>query len=44
MGLPIARAILAAHGGGIDVSSTPGEGTTFRFWIPLVENESRASR
>jgi two-component system sensor histidine kinase KdpD len=43
MGLPIARAILAAHGGQIDVSSQPGRGTTFRFWIPLVEKEPAAS-
>jgi two-component system sensor histidine kinase KdpD len=39
MGLAIARAILAAHGGAIDVSSVPGQGTTFRFWVPLVERE-----
>jgi two-component system, OmpR family, sensor histidine kinase KdpD len=39
MGLAIARAILAAHGGSIEVSSQPGQGTTFRFWIPLIENE-----
>jgi two-component system, OmpR family, sensor histidine kinase KdpD len=37
MGLAIARAILAAHGGGIDAESAPGRGTTFRFWVPLVE-------
>jgi two-component system sensor histidine kinase KdpD len=43
MGLPIARAILAAHGGQIDVSSQPGRGTTFRFWIPLVEKEPAPS-
>jgi len=39
MGLPIARAILAAHGGQIEVWSQPGRGATFRFWIPLVEKE-----
>jgi len=39
MGLAIARAILAAHGGAIEVSSTPGLGTSFRFWVPLVEKE-----
>jgi two-component system sensor histidine kinase KdpD len=43
MGLPIARAILAAHGGAIEVSSTPGEGTTFSFWVPLVEKETSRS-
>ena len=40
MGLAITRAILAAHGGGIDAASTPGKGTRFRFWVPLVERES----
>jgi signal transduction histidine kinase len=39
MGLAIVRAILAAHNGSIEVTSTPGHGTTFRFWIPLVEKE-----
>jgi len=37
MGLSITRALMAAHGGAIDVTSTPGRGTTFRLWIPLVE-------
>jgi two-component system sensor histidine kinase KdpD len=39
MGLAIARAILAAHGGAIEVSSTPGQGTNFSFWVPLLEKE-----
>jgi len=39
MGLAIARAILNAHGGSIEASSTPGQGTSFRFWVPLVEKE-----
>jgi two-component system sensor histidine kinase KdpD len=39
MGLAISRAILAAHGGGIEVESTPGHGACFRFWVPLVEKE-----
>jgi two-component system sensor histidine kinase KdpD len=43
MGLPIARAILAAHGGQIEVSSQLGRGTSFRFWIPLVEKEPASS-
>jgi len=34
MGLAITRAILLAHGGGIEASSTPGKGTSFRFWFP----------
>lgn len=39
MGLAIARAILAAHGGGIEATSTPGNGARFRFWVPLVEKD-----
>ena len=39
MGLAITRAILGAHRGEIEVSSTPGKGANFRFWVPLVEKE-----
>ena len=39
MGLAITRAILTAHGGEIEVSSVPGKGSSFRFWVPLVEKE-----
>jgi two-component system sensor histidine kinase KdpD len=39
MGLAIARAILAAHGGGIEATSSRGSGAKFRLWVPLVENE-----
>jgi two-component system sensor histidine kinase KdpD len=42
MGLAISRAILSAHGGGIDVESDPGQGARFRFWVPLVEKEPEA--
>jgi two-component system sensor histidine kinase KdpD len=38
MGLAIARAIVAAHGGAIEVSRA--QGANFRFWIPLVEKEA----
>ena len=39
MGLAIIRAILAAHGGGIEATSVAGKGAKFRFWVPLVEKE-----
>ncbi|WP_263353223.1 sensor histidine kinase [Acidicapsa acidisoli] len=42
MGLSITRALMTAHGGAIDVESTPGRGTTFRIWIPLVEKSPNA--
>ena len=43
MGLAICRAILAAHGGGIEVESAPGKGACFRFWVPLVEKEPKGA-
>jgi signal transduction histidine kinase len=39
MGLAITRAILTAHGGGIEASSGPGKGATFLLWVPLVDKE-----
>jgi two-component system sensor histidine kinase KdpD len=44
MGLSITRAIMAAHGGAIDVESTPGRGTIFRLWVPLVEKSPNATQ
>jgi two-component system sensor histidine kinase KdpD len=35
LGLSIAKAILTAHGGGIEVRSGPGQGAVFSFWLPL---------
>jgi len=39
MGLAITRAILKAHGGGIEASNSSGGGARFRFWVPLIEKE-----
>lgn len=36
MGLPIAKAIVEAHGGTIGVISQPGEGSVFTFSLPLA--------
>jgi two-component system sensor histidine kinase KdpD len=44
MGLAISRAILAAHGGGIEVESALGQGACFRFWVPLVEKEPESAK
>jgi signal transduction histidine kinase len=35
LGLSLARAIAEAHGGGIKVTSKPGEGSTFQVFLPL---------
>jgi two-component system OmpR family sensor kinase len=34
LGLAVARAIAQAHGGGVEVESTPGRGATFRLVLP----------
>ena len=34
LGLPTARRILEEHGGGLDLESVEGEGTTVRMWLP----------
>ena len=36
LGLSIASALIEAHGGRIEVSSTPGEGATFTTTLPTV--------
>jgi|RhiMetdeSRZDD1v2_1073273.scaffolds.fasta_scaffold35261_2 signal transduction histidine kinase len=41
LGLYVVREILAAHGGVITVTSTPGTGTTCLVMLPLVALESR---
>jgi PAS domain S-box-containing protein len=36
LGLPIARGLIERHGGAIWVDSTPGEGSSFMFTLPLA--------
>jgi signal transduction histidine kinase len=37
LGLPAVRRIARAHGGRVDVSSSPGKGSTFSIHLPLVD-------
>ena len=40
MGLAIAKAIVEAHGGSIEVTSQPSQGSVFSFYLPLVAENS----
>jgi two-component system OmpR family sensor kinase len=41
LGLSVAQSLVKAQGGRIWVESTPGEGTVFRFTLPLVQHTER---
>lgn len=42
LGLAIAKLVIKAHQGRIEVESQPGKGTTFRVILPIVGTEERA--
>jgi signal transduction histidine kinase len=38
LGLSIARAIIAAHGGKLELDSSPGQGSRFTIFLPFSED------
>jgi two-component system cell cycle sensor histidine kinase/response regulator CckA len=36
MGLAVVHSVIRRHGGAITVASTPGQGTTFQVFLPLL--------
>jgi two-component system sensor histidine kinase/response regulator len=42
LGLPIVQQILALYGGTIEIDSTPGQGSTFRFILPQANSQAGA--
>lgn len=44
LGLAIARSLVELHGGEISVDSAPGEGTSFRFTLPVTKARASGAR
>jgi len=44
LGMAVVHGIVKRHHGGISVKSKPGEGTTFRVYFPVLENELKTER
>ncbi|MEO8654942.1 MAG: ATP-binding protein [Ramlibacter sp.] len=43
IGLALVRQLVSLHGGEVDAASAgPGKGSTFRFWLPVVEPPAQA--
>ena len=40
LGLSMVHGIVSKHGGAVNISSTPGKGTTIEVYLPLVEREA----
>ncbi len=43
LGMPTIKQIMEQHGGGMDVSSEPGRGTTVVLWLPVENQQEEAA-
>jgi signal transduction histidine kinase len=43
LGLAIVAALVAAHGGRVELDTAPGEGATFRVLLPHADNAARVN-
>ncbi len=43
LGLSVSYGIVKRHGGHFDMASTPGQGTRFRFWLPVAPDTPPAA-
>jgi len=43
LGLALTKRLAELHGGTLSFQSAPGEGSTFRIWLPLLESSSSAN-
>ncbi len=41
LGLSVAWNLITRHGGNIEVTSQPGQGSTFRIWLPRAQDEAK---
>ena len=44
LGLCVVNQVITQHGGGVDIRSTVGEGTTVTLWLPLTHREKESVR
>jgi len=43
LGMPTVKQIMEQHGGGIEISSEPGQGTTVVLWLPVETQQEEAA-
>lgn len=43
LGLPIAQQMFEQHGGGLELDTSHGNGTTVRLWLPIEDNIEQAA-